>query len=93
MGVNQNKVWPHSKYWLSGNPISSCDPVYSFGNYEGDPLSPLRVRQPKGSVPLTPAEFSLIFCGLIPVWGMPEAAGVEASDAVDLREWSVIKTL
>jgi hypothetical protein len=49
----------------------------------------------QGERPLDPlffVEFSLTFCGLILVWGMPEAAGAKVSDAADLGERSVIIT-
>lgn len=48
------------------------------------PSLPQRGRQHKGSVPLTPfsEEFSLFFCGAIPIVGDAQAAGAAASDAV-----------
>jgi hypothetical protein len=64
-------------FWFCRNPILSGDSVIFLGNYESDPLSPPKGEEAQGERPLDPllAEFSLTFCGPIPVWGMPERRG------------------
>jgi hypothetical protein len=61
--------------------LFSCHSEILCGSYEGDPLSPHRGRQPKGSIPLIPLHFWNIIFNRIRGYrniGDARAAGVEA---------------
>jgi hypothetical protein len=64
------------------NPILSCDSVYSFSNYECDPLSPPKGEATQGERPLDPLiNFHLPSAGLSQR-GDAQTSVVDASDAV-----------